>query len=68
MRSGGKEKAFYVLIFIELVMSYGRKKISFVFCSLWSLVKKLKKIDNKFNGEQIKKKSSTDNLALNFDG
>jgi hypothetical protein len=51
VRSGGKEKAFYVLIFIELVMSYGRKKISFVFCSLWSLVKKLKKIDNNPNVE-----------------
>lgn len=44
MRSGGKEKAFYVLIFIELVTSYGRKKMSFVFCSLWSLVKNLKKM------------------------
>jgi hypothetical protein len=40
VRSGGKEKAFYVLIFIELVTSYGRKKMSFV----WSLVKKLKKM------------------------
>jgi hypothetical protein len=29
---------------------------------------KIEKIDNKFIGEQIKKNSSTDNLALNFDG
>jgi hypothetical protein len=44
VRNGGKEKAFYVLIFMELVTSYGRKKMSFVFYSLWSLVKKLKKL------------------------
>jgi hypothetical protein len=29
---------------------------------------KIEKIDNKFNGEQIKTKSSPDKLALNFVG
>jgi hypothetical protein len=34
-----KRKLSMFLIFIELVKSYGRKKMSFVFCSLWSWVK-----------------------------
>lgn len=55
VRSGGKEKAFCVLIFIELVTSYGRKKISFVFCSLWSLVKKLKKLTINLLVNKLKK-------------